>query len=402
MTRRPRPAGEGPDALLATARSLWPGATVSAGGRGRAPDAGRAQLFAAVPDLAHARLLVPLGSPAAAGAAVCRLSAASGHREVVTRLAADAATRLTRGRVLRDRVVVHPVPDADALADHLARRLGGPVTFALGVGPARVNRKPVLQVFDERGHVAAFVKLGDSAQARADVGAEAAALRRLHEHRFERLVVPRVLDVSEWNGMLVLAMSALRPRPPVRHRTGPPLPAMRELARVLQRPPSRLAELTWWRHLHATIEGVPDEALRTTLRHGWDAATERHGHRVVGVGAWHGDWTPWNMAHARSRTLVWDWERFEEGVPLGLDATHFEVQAAVRAHGLDPAVVGGVVDRLAGASPYAALLADVYLLTIGARYASLLGAELGDDVAPSARVMAAALAARLDVRKISA
>lgn len=390
----PGDVGEGTDALLSAARSLWPGSTIELGG------GGDGEVLAAVPDLARARLLVPLRSSVAAGAAVRRISAASTHREVVTRLTVDATIRATHGRVLHDRVVVHPAPGVDTLGDHLARVLGGPVTFALGVGPARVNRKPVLQVFDERGRPVAFVKVGDSVQARADVGAEAVALRRLRERSFAALAVPRLHDVSEWNGMLVLVMSALRPRPTVRRRPAVPHDAMSELACAFRAPPTRLGELAWWQRRRALVDTVTDDRLRASLSAGWDAVTDRHGSAVVGVGAWHGDWTPWNMAYARSTALVWDWERFEEGAPLGLDSPHFVVQRAVRAAGLDPAVVLHALGGRRAPSAYADLLDDVYLLAISARYAALLHAERGADVAHAARTMAAALETRMGTRTV--
>ena len=51
------------------------------------------------------------------------------------------------------------------------------------------------------------------------------------------------------------------------------------------------------------------------------------------LGAWHGDWTPWNMSRRRGRLQLWDWERFETGVPLGLDRCHYGVNAVVRRDG---------------------------------------------------------------------
>ncbi len=45
------------------------------------------------------------------------------------------------------------------------------------------------------------------------------------------------------------------------------------------------------------------------------------------VGSWHGDWTPWNLAPSADRgMLVWDWERFASGVPVGYDALHYSGQ----------------------------------------------------------------------------
>ena len=43
-------------------------------------------------------------------------------------------------------------------------------------------------------------------------------------------------------------------------------------------------------------------------------------------GSWHGDWTPWNMSRTGTRVLLWDWEHFAHGVPLGFDALHYRAQ----------------------------------------------------------------------------
>ena len=46
-------------------------------------------------------------------------------------------------------------------------------------------------------------------------------------------------------------------------------------------------------------------------------------------GAWHGDWAPWKMRPLAGRLLVWDWERFTIGGPLGYDALHFDLQQRI-------------------------------------------------------------------------
>jgi len=95
-------------------------------------------------------------------------------------------------------------------------------------------------------------------------------------------------------------------------------------------------------------------------------------------GAWHGDWTPWNMARRRGRLQLWDWERFELGVPGGLDRCHYGVNAVCRRDGVSPgSVLAGL--RLAEVDPHASTpegrpLAAAYLAAVTCRY--LVGAEL--------------------------
>jgi hypothetical protein len=50
---------------------------------------------------------------------------------------------------------------------------------------------------------------------------------------------------------------------------------------------------------------------------------------VLQHGAWHGDWTPWNMAAGGRGVLVWDLERYEEDVPVGYDVVHYDLQRQI-------------------------------------------------------------------------
>jgi hypothetical protein len=97
---------------------------------------------------------------------------------------------------------------------------------------------------------------------------------------------------------------------------------------------------------------------------------------TVQIGAWHGDWHPSNMAVVGGRLLVWDWERFALGVPVGCDALHFEMQQAIYVAKATPreAVTDLVVraprllSPLGVASADATLVTAAYLLHLGARY----------------------------------
>jgi hypothetical protein len=110
---------------------------------------------------------------------------------------------------------------------------------------------------------------------------------------------------------------------------------------------------------------------------------------TVRLGAWHGDWTPWNMAYDGATLSVWDWERYQPGVPLGYDALHFTIQGAIVGRGQEPT---DAVQAMLAAAP--ALLepfgldrvsadrtALLYLFEIGARYEAdrqeSAGARLG-------------------------
>ena len=105
-----------------------------------------------------------------------RFSASLSKRATAERLAVAAALRVRGAALFADRFSVDHHGD-DALSDHLAEMFGRPITFSVGVGTARVNRKPILQVFDEQGHSLAFVKVATSPESQVDVRGEASAPR---------------------------------------------------------------------------------------------------------------------------------------------------------------------------------------------------------------------------------
>ncbi|SEG99103.1 hypothetical protein SAMN05444920_112226 [Nonomuraea solani] len=176
------------------------------------------------------------------------------------------------------------VPVEGSIAAYLSEVFHQQVETVVHVRPAlRANRKPILEA-RSAGRRLAFVKIGDSPRARRLITAEAAALRRLAGLSLDTVTVPDVLHHGDWRGLSVLALS--------------PLPVRRGR--------------------------VPGPLLL-------DAVKE-----IAGTGgphpAWHGDLSPWNMSRSSSdgRLLVWDWERYQVGVPYGFDAVHHFFQRALR------------------------------------------------------------------------
>ncbi|NRQ34443.1 hypothetical protein HII36_21675 [Nonomuraea sp. NN258] len=175
------------------------------------------------------------------------------------------------------------VPVEGSISAYLSEVFGAPVETVVHVRPARrANRKPVLEA-RSGGERLAFVKVGDSDRAARLVTTEAAALRRLAGLRLETVVVPEVLHHGSWHGMPVLALTPL----PVRRGRVP----------------------------HALLSAAVKEIAATG---GPD-------------GAWHGDLAPWNLCPSDDgRLLVWDWERYADGVPYGFDALHYFLHRALR------------------------------------------------------------------------
>jgi hypothetical protein len=301
------------------------------------------------------RLLVPGGDRRAAAAAVRRYAEpGSGRQRLMLRGLAAALSSGFGGAVLgpRFRVCADEAPDGGigTIETYLRRALGQPATpdgpggdlvLSLSIGPARANRKPVLQVLTPRGRTVGFAKLGVNELTRTLVRAESVALRTLAAAAPRHLTVPAVLHHGAWNGLEVLVQSPL----PVWRRRAAHRPerlgeAMLEVARIGGIGTARLRDSTYWLGLGDRLDGLgADDGGRgvgRALRTAYERIGERAGDVRLRFGSWHGDWTPWNMATLRDTLLVWDWERFDHGVPLGFDAIHHAFQGAVVRDGIDP------------------------------------------------------------------
>jgi len=340
--------------------------------------------------LPHARrpkLLVPASSGRAAATAVRHATEPRSGRAAAARRLVAAALRTGAGRGLPlDRVRVEP---AGSVEPHLRELLGIPVILAIHVGPARANRKPVLQLLSPAGEPIGFAKLGTGPLTRRLVRAEAAALAALSELRLRQLTVPRVLHSGGWRDHQLLVQSALPVRQPRAGLRPERLAlAMRELAYCYGSHQAPLAASHYWRQLQRRLAGVADQPEGATLAAAAGTLVGRSGTVPLRYGAWHGDWSPWNMATLAGTLLVWDWERFARDVPIGFDAVHYHLQQRLAA-GRDAA--GAVRHTLAAApallAPFGVPPADreltalLYLVDLAARYLAdrqaAAGARLG-------------------------
>ena len=389
MTDSPVGAGDALTDLLATAQTLLHGSVSGRTAQMRPNIARPEQLaFGLVPNARSPRLLVPLVPKRAAGNALRRFSAATPLLEAASRVLVSKAVSLMPGRVLREQISIES--GRTGLADHLSDVLGERVTMSLGIGNARVNRKPVLQVFDRRGNTVAFAKIGDSDVSREDVTAEGRALRQLGARQWNRLRIPKLISETDWCGMRVLLMSALEV-PPLQRPWGrwePPLAAMSELSDAFSAGSGSLHESPWIERQRQLGSKVRDDSMRRRFGRCVDFVCGWSGGELLPFSCWHGDWTAWNMGRARGKILLWDWERFETGVPSGLDALHYHVNSVtVRSGSSADAFRRGVALWFGGAprpgSPRH-LLACLYLITVTARYLGFIETPRGADIAQRA------------------
>jgi phosphotransferase family enzyme len=342
--------------------------------------------FALVPGVRRPPLLVPAGSRVAASA----VRHYSGPRSPSARLCVNALSLVLAGglggAVARGRVRVHAPDGADTIEAYLRSVVSPEIRVSMYLGPARANRKPVLQLVTGSGETAGFAKIGISPLTRRLVRAEADALALLSEAGLTTITIPRVLHRGEWQGLDVLVLTALpawerrRPLP-----QGGLAAAMAEVAGVagLWREPFHSGG--YLRQLRARLAAADDGADQAALARALGVLAEEAGDTALTMGAWHGDWAPWNMASTGHGLAVWDWERFTQGVPLGFDALHYWLQAAVGpGHRAPRAAAAGCLDRAAQLlapfgipSSEARLTGAVYLAELAIRYLGDRQAQAG-------------------------
>lgn len=372
--------------LLSTTAALWPGADVVRADSAADGRPVRAR-YAVVQRHGEPVALVPVEPSAAAGAALRRISSASSWWAATSRVAAGAAVRVLPA-LLRDRVEVRG--GEPGLAAHLGDLLGHPVTFSVTIGTARVNRKPVLQLFDATGACCGFAKVGWSPSTCLDVAAEGRALATVGSEHFQHVVPPALLARTSWQDRPVIIIEALQPSVPRpgRRAWDPPVEAMDELCARFAGTPAPLDSSAWWAREWQVAGAIGDAVTRGRLGRAMDRVVGRAGGRPLSWGAWHGDWTPWNMAVDGQRVLLWDWERFETDVPAGLDELHYAVNALTTG---GPATPDAICRALAAASggelrpgTVAHLRSALYLVAVLGRYLRLCDVTGGEHIAPRA------------------
>jgi len=362
---------------------LWPSASIAFGARGRSPRAGQRD-FLVLPSASRPRLLVPSGRRPAA-AALRRYGEPGSARAWLGRHALALALSAGAARAgLGGRLRVRAEPGADTIEAYLSGVVGQEVLISTHLGAARANSKPVLQLLGAHGDTLGFAKLSVNPLTRDLIRAEHAALTALAAEPLRRLTVPRVLHHGLWRDHEVLVLSALpawRRRRPL--RPGQLTAAMTELATVGGRRRGRLATSPYLARITSRLEPVapgPDrDALGAALGKLAGADPE------LSFGAWHGDWTGWNMASTRDGLLVWDWERFTRPVPAGFDPLHYRLQTAVIRHRRPPRQAAA--DLISAAprvlAPFGVPAAEarltglLYLADLSVRYLSDRQAETG-------------------------
>lgn len=251
---------------------------------------------------------------------------------------------------------------------------GNNVSLLLVIGPPRANRKPVIQVTDRRGDGLCYSKVSHNELTERLVNHEYAVLKKLKSVSPSGFRSPKAQALLRWDELTLLVLEPLDL--PSQRLTGP---AAREEHVSVIRSIARLEGVTqtvWARHplKQGLLNGLPASGRKAEQLAVHLSCLP--GEAQVQVASWHGDLNSGNVALLAEGSLVWDWERFTFGVPLGFDLLHHDLHFEITSKGQSPRVVAA--DLLASAAErmkplgitpeVADLTACAYLLTLAQRY----------------------------------
>lgn len=341
------------DVLRASATSLWPEADIALE-RGVA-EASRA--FLIVPSRRAPRLLIPVRSRAAASS-IARYPAALTPWRGAAR--AGMATWLRLGGRAFGAGYLEVRGNFEGIDTYLAEVLGSPVVVSLGVGVDRINRKAVLGIFSPGGKPLAYAKVGETPYTAALVAREAQALDVLAGLESVTFRHPRRMHLGRWNGSQVLVSSFL---PTdwwrVGRRRSVPAHIGGELADRFGQGPTPLGDTPLWSRVRESAIRLDDDRFLAAVY----KVEYRWGSEIVRTTAWHGDLTRWNVGWGPGDTVsIWDWERFELGVPEGLDEVHWSLHSH---SATTPEGICAHLERYAVAPP---AIQAAYLVTMVERF----------------------------------
>ncbi|MFT4220210.1 MAG: hypothetical protein QM611_06800 [Microbacterium sp.] len=318
----------------------------------------------ALPTSGDPRAFVPVAHRRSAARALWRQYAGGGaRRRAETTALASLVTIGFAGRVPRWRVSFPDPPSESAFHPWLRTVLHQPYYVGIVlIGPRRANRKPVVMLTDRQGALIAVAKLGYNRVTRPLVRHEANALRDVAAALEGRAHVPVLLASDRLEHTEAMLMN--------------PLPKINSGKRVSRET------------LVAVVRGIASSAvgrrtdLSTVIEHPRMRPIVDAANRVSArtsqapVGAAHGDLHAGNLGVAEDgRPVIWDWERWTHGVPVGFDLLHHDLQSWVSG-GSDPqeaarrllATAPEILAPLGVPTHLAADIACDYLVRLAARY----------------------------------
>lgn len=364
--------------LHEVASLLWPESAVMLAGPGGVA-AAECDQYLVLPHARHPRLIVPRHGPAAA-AAVAGFNAGRSRRAWLVSGPLRAVLRHGAGPLMfRDRMLVGTA--GDTLQSHLSDLLGQELLLAVQLSPPRANRKPVVQLLDQKGTIIGFAKIGVNELTRRLIRHEAAVLETLRRAGTTAVTPPTVRHFGRWRDTDILVLRPLPSWHQAPGRAAGPLlrAAMTEVAGISGIVHGPLGDSLFWLRICTELDALGGRGAPFRKVLGQLGAC--HERTVLGFGSWHGDWTRTNVAPHGDSVLAWDWERFGTDVPIGFDALHYDLlwSITVRHRPLDQAVARTVasaerllvpfgVGRAQSRRRLSLLTAALYLAELTARY----------------------------------
>lgn len=271
--------------------------------------------FLVLPSVHEPRLVLPTRPHRAAGTILRAL------RDKTT-LASRVRTAAARALLTTGARSIH-LPDPDLLGVVTAALPADEYVYGVHLGPPRANRKPVLALATARGELVAFVKYGVDELTDRLVRREADALRMLDDLR--SVQVPHLLGTGEHRGHPFVIQSPVTTTWTTHTDPAAVTRAQVEVAQVgrssVDISHALDAKSGHWHQRVAERSEAPsgDAAAFNDVAQHW---VQQMRDASVPWGSWHGDWRRTNMAVTGAGCSVWDWERFDSGVPVGYDALH--------------------------------------------------------------------------------
>jgi hypothetical protein len=296
--------------------------------------AGRA--YAAYPNLANVRWLLPANQPALRRAGIAGLYQPNS----------------LRGRAMRRIIGAGAVPGEKVwLEEENLARLETMLAPVAGVGAVRLafylgvpapHRKVTAQLLAPDGRTLAYAKIATSPLARAAVESERRALLRLYGSEDLQGAVPEVLGSLEWHGGTILLVTMGPPRPGPRRLSSVHLRFCTQVFRSF-RMQLRFEESPMWTRMceiWRRLQHNSPETLPPNLGPALERLHDELGPASMPLSLAHGDFAPWNTRLGPRALFVFDWERAAEGMSPLYDAFNFQaLQAALQGRR------GGVRDR---------------------------------------------------------
>lgn len=224
------------------------------------------------------------------------------------------------------------------LVEELAAVLGETELIpAVGLGPPRRNRKPVVQLLRPDGTTAGFAKVGWSPFTTELITNEALRLRQVAGRMPRGTSAPAVL-VDQPFGDLHVVVTAPVHTPALSRRHAPlTFDTLHRLAELGNHRSVPVTELPMLVQLHlAGLDAVVD----------LERLFAPHADVPIELGLWHGDLTPWNTATSHGVTGIWDWEFADDDRPVGFDALHIAFELVRRSTvGAEASAIETIVAR---------------------------------------------------------